>query len=204
MTEAEYIVNSRPLSTNDLNDPEAPEPLTPNHLFTLKAKVVLPPPGKFLRADLYSRKWWRRAQYLANEFWLRWRREFLHSLQTRSKWMYPKRNLSVGDAVIFKEEEGPHNQWPLARVVEVYPSEDGCIRKVKIVKADGELDNLGRRRKPPTFHKLVLLVPSEGEEEVGESSRETAEFPTRNQLLSEVPLTSKERTSDCLYEHLVC
>ena len=67
--------------------------------------------------------------------------------------------------------------------MEVYPSEDGFIRKVKIVKAVGELDNLGRRGKPPTFldrpiHKLVLLVPSEGEEEeVGESSRETEEFP---------------------------
>ena len=56
MTEAECIVNSRPLSTNDLNDPEAPEPLTPSHLLTLKAKVVLPPPGRLQRADLYSRK----------------------------------------------------------------------------------------------------------------------------------------------------
>ena len=36
----------------------------------------------------------------------------------------------VGDVVIFKQDEGPRNQWPLARVVEVYPSEDGCIRKV--------------------------------------------------------------------------
>ena len=182
MTEAECIVNSRPLSTNDLNDPEAPEPLTPSHLLTLKAKVVLPPPGRFQRADLYSRKWWRRVQYLANEFWLRWRREFLHSLQARNKWMYPKRNLSVGDVVVSKEDEGPRNQWPLARVVEVYPSEDGCIRKVKIVKADGELDNQGRRRKPSTFldrpiHKLVLLVPSADEADVGDSSRETEEFP---------------------------
>ena len=182
MTEAECIVNSRPLSTNDLNDPEAPEPLTPSHLLTLKAKVVLPPPGRFQRADLYSRKWWRRVQYLANEFWLRWRREFLHSLQARNKWMYPKRNLSVGDVIVSKEDEGPRNQWPLARVVEVYPSEDGCVRKVKIVKADGELDNQGRRRKPSTFldrpiHKLVLLVPSADEADVGDSSRETEEFP---------------------------
>jgi len=62
MTEAECFVNFRPLATNVLNDPEAPEPLTPNHLFTWRTKVVLPPPGKFLRADLYSRKWWRRVQ----------------------------------------------------------------------------------------------------------------------------------------------
>ena len=68
MTEVESIVNSRPLSVNDLNDPEAPEPLTPNHLLTLKQKLVLPPPGKFQRADLYCRKWWRRVQYMANQF----------------------------------------------------------------------------------------------------------------------------------------
>ena len=180
MTEAECIVNSRPLTTKELNDPGAPEPLTPNHLLTQKPKVVLPPPGKFQRADLYSRMWWRRVQYLANEFWLRWRREFLQSLQSRDKWVHPKRNLSVGDIVISKEDEGSRNQWPLARVVEVYVSEDGCVRKVKIMKADGALDNEGKRQKPPTFldrpiHKLVLLLPAE--ESVAVNEMETREFP---------------------------
>lgn len=164
MTEVECIVNSRPLTVSNLNDPDAPEPLTPNHLLTLKQKVVLPPPGKFQRADLYCRKWWRRVQYLANQFWVRWRHEFLQNLQSRSKWMRPTRNLMVGDIVISKEDEGPRNQWPLAKVVEVYPSEDGYVRKVKILKADGELDNKGRRQKPPSLldrpiHKLVLLLP---------------------------------------------
>ena len=164
MTEVESIVNSRPLSVNDLNDPEATEPLTPNHLLTLKQKLVLPPPGKFQRADLYCRKWWRRVQYMANQFWFRWRREFLQNLQSRTKWTQPRRNMAVGDIVISKEDDGPRNQWPLAKVVEVYPSEDGCVRKVKILKADGELDNQGRRQKPPTMlqrpiHKLVLLLP---------------------------------------------
>ena len=164
MTEVECIVNSRPLSVNDLNDPEAPEPLTPNHLLTLKQKLVLPPPGKFQRADLYCRKWWRRVQYMANQFWFRWRREFLQNLQSRGKWMQRRRNMAVGDIVISKEDDGPRNQWPLAKVVEVYPSEDGCVRKVKILKADGQLDNQGRRQKSPTMlqrpiHKLVLLLP---------------------------------------------
>ena len=53
--EAENIVNSRPLTIDNLSDPDAPEPITPNHLLTLKAKVVLPPPGNFSRPDLYSR-----------------------------------------------------------------------------------------------------------------------------------------------------
>jgi len=44
-TEAENIVNSRPLTTDNLSDPEARQPITPNHLLTLKTKVVLPPSG---------------------------------------------------------------------------------------------------------------------------------------------------------------
>lgn len=164
MTEVESIVNSRPLSVNDLNDPEALEPLTPNYLLTLKQKLVLPPPGKFQRADLYCRKWWRRVQYMANQFWFRWRREFLQNLQSRCKWMQPRRNIAVGDIVISKEDNGPRNQWLLVKVIDVYPSQDGCVRKVKILKADGELDNQGRHQKPPTtlqrpIHKLVLLLP---------------------------------------------
>ena len=132
LTEAECIVNSRPLTTNYLNDPDAPEPLTPSHLLTLKPKVVIPPPGKFQRADLYSRMWWRRVQYLANKFWLRCRQEFLQSLQTRDKWNHSRRNLSVGDIVTSKEDKRVRNQWPLATVVEVYPSADGCVRKSRL------------------------------------------------------------------------
>jgi hypothetical protein len=46
-----------------------------------EARVILPPPGVFQSPDRYSRKRWRRVQHLANEFWSRWRREFLLSLQ---------------------------------------------------------------------------------------------------------------------------
>ena len=59
MVEAENIVNSRPLSVEKLSDPNSMEPITPNHLLTLKSNVVLPPPGNFSRPDFYSRKRWR-------------------------------------------------------------------------------------------------------------------------------------------------
>ena len=70
-TEAENVVNSRPLTIDNLSDPDAPEPITLNHLLMLKAKVVLPP-GNFSHPDLYSRKQWRRIQYLLDQFWRRW------------------------------------------------------------------------------------------------------------------------------------
>ncbi|XP_054762932.2 uncharacterized protein LOC129269456 [Lytechinus pictus] len=126
LTEVESIVNSRPLTTSNLCSSDAPEPLTPNHLLTMKPKVILPPPGKFQRADSYSRRWWRRVQYLSNEFWLRWRKEFLPTLQTREKWVKPRKNVEVGDIVILKEGDDNRCNWPLGRVVETIPSNDGC------------------------------------------------------------------------------
>ena len=71
MVEAEATVNCRPLTVNSMNSWQSLEPLTPNHLLTMKSKVVMPPLGDFQRADLYLRKRWRRAQHLANEFWSR-------------------------------------------------------------------------------------------------------------------------------------
>ena len=59
MCEAEAIVNSRPLTVNQLADPDSSSPLTPSHLMTMKSKVVLAPPGAFLPADMYCRKRWR-------------------------------------------------------------------------------------------------------------------------------------------------
>ena len=100
MVEAEAIVNCRPLAVNTINSSQSPEPLTPNHLLTMKSKEVMPPPGDFQRADLYLSKRWRCVQYLANEFWNRWKKEFLQSLQPRQKWIAVRRNLQVNDVVI--------------------------------------------------------------------------------------------------------
>ena len=92
MAETTTIVNSRPLTVEHLNDPLSLEPLTPNHILTMKTNIVLPPPGEFMRDDIYSKKRWRRVQFIANEFWNRWRKEFLANIQSRQKWIAPKRN----------------------------------------------------------------------------------------------------------------
>ena len=56
MIEAEAIVNCRPLAVNTINYSQYPEALTPNHLLTIKSKVVMPPPGHFQRTYLYLNK----------------------------------------------------------------------------------------------------------------------------------------------------
>ena len=85
LKEVQAVVNSRALALNDMSSPDSPELLTCNHLLTMKSKVLMPPPGVFLREDLYLRRRWRRVQHLANVFWDRWRKEFLYTLQLHKK-----------------------------------------------------------------------------------------------------------------------
>ena len=167
MCEAENIINGRPLVTDVLNDPFV-EPLTPNHfLLCSKSKVVLPPPGNFVKNDVFSKKNWRRVQYLLNQFWERWRKEYLQSLQVRQKWVQPYRNVSINDIVLIKDYSLPRNQWSLGKVVEVVPDDVGMVRKVKLQVSDCNLDSRGKRRNAIRYlerpiHALILIL--EGQE----------------------------------------
>ena len=152
MTEAEAVVNSRPLSCVSMNDTSVVEPITPNHLLTLKSKVVLPLPGRFCRPDVYGRHRWRRVQYLANQFWTRWRREFLPSLQERRKWQHPEPNIGRDDIVVVVDDDAPRNRWPLGRVVSANAGADGLVRSVRVRMGNSEYDR--------PIHKLILLVKS--------------------------------------------
>ena len=156
-------MNGRPLTVDSLSSPDGLEPLTPNTLLTMKSKVVLPPPGNFERADLYLRKRWRRVQFLANEFWSRWKKEYLQSLQLRSKWVKPQRNLEVDDLVIVKDDTLARNNWKVGKIVKTLPDDDGLVRKVKVMMADSNLDSKGKRVKAVSVlerpvHSLVLLL----------------------------------------------
>jgi len=110
--EVSYIVNSRPLTTDSLSDPTALKPLTPNHILTMKSKTAAPPPGNFVRQDLYIKKRWRQVQYLCEQFWSWWKKEYLSNIQLRSKWHRRRRNLQIGDVVILMEKETPRSSWP--------------------------------------------------------------------------------------------
>ncbi|KAL7877241.1 hypothetical protein SRHO_G00038840 [Serrasalmus rhombeus] len=160
------IINSRPLTAHLLNDPMGPQPLSPNHILTMKSSIILPPPGKFEREDLYLRKRWRKVQHLANEFWSRWRKEYLLNLQPRQKWQRKRRNAKVNDIVIVQDDTAPRTEWKLAKVTKVYPAEDGCIRKLQLLISDSTLDKEGKRIGKPVYlerpiHNTVTLIEAE-------------------------------------------
>ncbi|XP_026054611.1 uncharacterized protein LOC113040501 [Carassius auratus] len=161
--EAMAIVNSRPLSVDNLNDPNSLAPLTPNNLLTMKSIPALPPPGRFIREDIYARKRWRHVQYLAEQFWSRWRKEYLSNIAIRQRWHTVKRNLQVGDIVMEKIDDLPRNEWRLARVTETTTDKDGLVRRVKVCLGDRNLETDGRRLNKLSVierpvQKLILLL----------------------------------------------
>ena len=99
------ILNSHPMcpASDDPNDMEA---LTPNHLLLQRRNLVVPS-GVFTKLELYTRKQWRHAQFLADCFWSRWLREYVPTLQHRHKWLLKKRNLAVNDLVLIVDNSVP-------------------------------------------------------------------------------------------------
>ena len=67
VTEVKWIINSRPL-TVPLSDPEDLDPLTPDHIPTMKARVDMLSLGNLQKADLYLRQRWKRVQNISNVF----------------------------------------------------------------------------------------------------------------------------------------
>ena len=132
LAEVESIVNNRPITAVS-DDPEDCSAPTPNHFLLQKATQL--PPGVFVKEDSFSRKRWRKVQFLADQYWKRWIREYLPTLQKRSKWVKSRRNVQIGDLVLIAKDNVLPNRWPLGRVMEVFCGEDGVLRSVKIKTA---------------------------------------------------------------------
>ena len=155
LMESASIVNNTPLWGVSYH-PDDPCPLTPNSLLTLRESTSSRP-EQYSKSDLlsYGRKRWRRIQYLADQFCIRWRKHYLHTLQERKKWKFKKEDFKIDDLVLIKSKTAKRNDWPLGRVVQVCRSRDGCVRSVLLQTKDS--NNLYR-----SIHDLVLISCNEG------------------------------------------
>ena len=69
---------------------------------------------------------------MSDVFWKRWLREYLPTLQERSKWLKRHRCLTVGDLVLVVDENVHRGKWPLGRIIEVFYGRDGYVRSAKV------------------------------------------------------------------------
>ena len=135
IVKVERILNNRPI-TSLSDDPRDCEPLSPKTLLC-GAVDADEPLGVFVKADGY-RKSRKLVQNLADQFWFRWRRMYVPILQSRQKWLKPRRNLVVGDLVLIADESKRGN-WPKAIVQEVFPDKEGLVRRVRVGTAGSSM-----------------------------------------------------------------
>ena len=154
LIEVEAIVNSQPMTTETINDVQSHVPLSPSNLLTMKSKVVMPPPGSFGPADVDCRRRWRRTQHRVNEFWARWRKEFIQTLQERKSCRSKRRNFQI---VLLKADYNRNNR-PIVRIIEAFPDKLGIVRTIKLRLGDAVGAEQRELVRPIT--KIVLLVDS--------------------------------------------
>lgn len=137
LTQIEAGLNSRPLCPLS-SDPNDLCVLTPGHFLTLEPISALPESDlSHLKLNRLSR--WQLLQRLHQNFWSRWSREYLHTLQQRGKWNNPTKSPTCGDLVVIKNDLVPPSHWKLARVIETHPGVDGVVRVVTLRTAQGTI-----------------------------------------------------------------
>ena len=131
---AEALLNSRPL-TSVSSDPNDQPPISPASLMLGQTRLDFMPDDD---GDAETtRRRWRRLLQLSSEFWRRWIREYLPTLQGRQKWTEQAENLREGELVLLVDPNAPRGLWPLARVTKTFPGPDGLVRVVEVKTAKG-------------------------------------------------------------------
>ena len=153
LSQIEVVLNSRPLVPLTLPEDTGLEALTPAHFLIGQSLTSLPEQDFSLGKTLIKK--WNLCQKMIQNFWRRWSSEYLITINRHQKWAKPQRSMKIGDLVLLKDQTTFTNKWPLARVVQIYPDNDGYVR-VAIVRT-----TKGEYRRPTS--KMVLLLPEEEE-----------------------------------------
>jgi len=152
LVEAEYIINSRPLTYVHLDHLED-EVLTPNH-FLLGSSGGVRTPGIFDETCLL-RDDWKAVQHLTDLFWRRFNIEYLPTLTRRTKWFKDVKPVEVGDVVIIVDHKHPRNTWPKGIVEEIFPGRGKRVRQAKIRLVKGR-DNLSKINVKNIKHQSLI------------------------------------------------
>ncbi|XP_055910695.1 uncharacterized protein LOC129945059 [Eupeodes corollae] len=126
----EAILNSRPItplssSPNDL------EPLTPGHFLIGRPLTSIPEPC-LLDASISRLTRFRRLQQIQQQFWKRWSRDYLLSLQERTRWYKKSEILEAVTIVLIHDDNLPPYKWLMGRILKTFPGSDGIERVAEV------------------------------------------------------------------------
>lgn len=152
LLEAANMLNSRPLT----HLPVAPDEdgvLTPNH-FLIGGPNTVTMACPTDAAPAYVKEQWRICRELSRRFWQKWLREYLPELTRRSKNHPERKELEIGDIVIYFDVTQPRGKWPMGKVVGVVIGQDGRVRSADVKTSQGT------HRRPVTRLAALDLLPS--------------------------------------------
>ncbi|XP_058810958.1 uncharacterized protein LOC131675834 [Topomyia yanbarensis] len=137
LVQVERCLNSRPL-TSMSEDPNDLEPLTPSHFLVGASLQALPEPN-LENVQLNRLNKWQLMQRKLQDFWRRWRREYLCQLQARTKRWKPPVQIEVGKLVVIQDDNLPPMRWRMGRIHKLHPGDDQVVRVVTVKTAGGML-----------------------------------------------------------------
>lgn len=135
LTQIEAILNSRPILPLS-NDPTDLHALTPGH-FLIGSSLVAVPQEDVTTIPFNRLNHFKQLQQLVQNFWTRWSRDYLHTLQQRAKWCERSGNIKLDTLVLLKEDNVPPMCWHMGRVVAVHPGADNLVRVVSVLTSGG-------------------------------------------------------------------
>ncbi|GFV14629.1 integrase catalytic domain-containing protein [Trichonephila clavipes] len=97
-------------------------------------------PESYTASDFLSyHSRWKLIQSLRNKFWNRWSTEYLSHLQTPAKRNVQNPKLMENELVLLKNPNTKPLDWPMGRILEVFPGSDGLVRAVSVKTSIGIL-----------------------------------------------------------------
>ncbi|CAF4742273.1 unnamed protein product [Pieris macdunnoughi] len=100
-----------------------------------------------------TKRTWKTAQALADEFWRRWVKEYLPTLNARRHTPRMKSPVKIGDVVIIMDPLRPRNVWPRGIITKTHRGPGGESRSVEV---ESKLHKLRR----PVMRIVVLPTES--------------------------------------------
>ncbi|OXA36644.1 uncharacterized protein LOC110862921 [Folsomia candida] len=132
--EAEAVVNSRPLTlvTEDQDDLI---PLTPAMFIQDIAEINCPEVENLTGMGL-NRKY-KQMKILHVELRNRFRKEYFGQLVQRGK-HHRSVSFQVGDVVLIGDDNKKRIEWPMGRIIQLYPGKDGQVRVARVKTTTNE------------------------------------------------------------------
>lgn len=174
LIQIEAVLNSRPLC-NISEDVSSYDVLTPAHFLIGESMKAIPEPDlSHVKTSRLSK--WQNIQNRVQGFWKSWHRDYLTTLNQRSKWKTKQRNLALDQLVLIQDANVPQSHWLTGRVQQLHQGKDGLIRVATVRTPNGQI-------KRPIV-KLIPLPINDDSDNDSEATKQN--IKTRNNKLNTV------------------